>query len=842
MSAELPQQTGLNTLDYNVPGLAGDEVRGADGEIKPHWAYLLDSLKSITPEALDERQQKAMRLLRDDGASYNVYTDDINPARIWGLDLVPNIIGSDEWGDIESGLLERAELLNLLLRDLYGPRQLIRTGVIPPEGLFAHRGFLRACHGIKMPGDHELIVHAVDMIRREDGSMLVLSDRTQAPSGMGYALENRTVMSRVFPSLFRDSHVHRLAAFFQQLRAKLISLCPHQSRPRIAVLTPGPRNETYFEHAYLANYLGFYLVQSDDLVVRNGFLWMKSLDGLNRVDVLLRRVDDWFCDPVELRSDSRLGVAGLLDVVRSGNLVVANPLGSGVLENPVLMKYLPAISKALLGRELRLPSVETWWCGERKDREYVLTHLEQLVVKPTFRMTGQFAVSGAHATKEQLAELKARIEAEPMQYIAQPLLPSSYLPTLKDQSLQPRPAILRSYAIAGTGSYSIMPGGLTRVGLEDDQFIISSQTGASSKDTWVVASEPEREVSNLPSGDEQTARDTDLVNLPSRVLENLFWLGRYAERAEAALRILRTSYSFLNGEEPLTPELRAYLLQVIAEATSTPVMNVPPTDSDMTRQLLEGPVHNAIGNMLNSMLFCADEAKELLTSDTYRVINDIRDTIPALSISQPSGMMSPEDVLNPLVTALMALSGLSHESMVRGYGWRFLEIGRRLERAMQSAALISGLLGPVLPEPEQSRITEALLLIMEGLISYRRRHGARIALQTGLDLVLLDPSNPRSIMYQLEKMQVQLREMPNKKTYLHELPAVERVLVEALSRIRLLSLSETCADDSGARKKLKVTMQEQKAAMIQISNLISDRYFDHREQSQQLVSGQWEGL
>lgn len=842
MTAELTQPDSQNILDYQVPGLTGDEVRDADGEIKPHWAYVLDSLNNIAPEALAERQHKAMRLLRDDGASYNVYSDNINPSRIWDLDLVPNIIGSDEWGDIEAGLLERSELLNLLLRDIYGPRQLIRTGVIPPESLYAHRGFMRACHGIKMPGEHELIVHAADMIRREDGSMLVLSDRTQAPSGMGYALENRTVMSRVFPSLFRDSHVHRLATFFQQLRAKLISLCPHQARPRIAVLTPGPRNETYFEHAYLANYLGFYLVQSDDLVVRNGFLWMKSLDGLNRVDVLLRRVDDWYCDPVELRSDSRLGVAGMLDVVRSGNLVVANPLGSGVLENPVLMKYLPAISKALLGRELRLPSVDTWWCGDRKDRDYVLSHMQELVIKPTFRLPGQFAVSGAHASKDELAQLKARIEADPSQYVAQPLLPSSYLPTLQQQSLQPRPAILRSYSIAGTGSYSIMPGGLTRVGLEDDQFIISSQTGASSKDTWVVASEPEREATNLPSQDEQTARDTDLINLPSRVLENLFWLGRYAERAESSLRALRTTYSFLNGEEPLTPELRAYLLQVLAEATSTPVMNVPPSDNDMTRQLLEGPIHNAIAGMLNSMLFCADEAKELLTSDTYRVINDIRDAIPALSTRQPQGMMSAEDVLNPLVTALMALSGLSHESMVRGYGWRFLEIGRRLERAMQSSSLISGLLGPVLPEPDQSRITEALLLIVEGLISYRRRHGARMALQTGLDLVLLDPSNPRSLMYQLEKMQNQLREMPNKKTYLHELPVVERVLVDALSRIRLLSLAETCADDGGARKKLKVTMQEQKAAMIQISNLISDHYFDHREQSQQLVSGQWEGL
>lgn len=842
MNFDAMQQIQSSALEYPPLNLTGDEVHTPDGQVKPHWSYLLESLKSLSTDALAERQSKALRLLRDDGASYNVYGEDVSPAHIWGLDLVPNMISSEEWAAIEAGLLERAELMNLLLRDLYSTRNLIRTGVLPPEALFGHRGFLRACQGIKMPGEHELILHATDLIRADDGRMMVLSDRTQAPSGAGYALENRTVMSRVFPSLFRDSQVHRLASFFQQMRSKLVSLCAHQTRPRVVVLTPGPRNETYFEHAYLANYLGFYLVQSDDLVVRNGFLWMKSLDGLSRVDVLLRRVDDWFCDPVELRSDSRLGVPGMLEVVRSGNLVVANPLGAGVLENPVFLKYLPAISKALLGRELRLPSVETYWCGDKNDQRYVLDNLDKLVIKPIFRRYGEYATCGANLTKDELNKLSAQIQQSPLHFVAQPMYSGSQLPVLQQSGLQARPSILRSFAVAGTGSYSILPGGLTRVGSNENEFLISSQTGATSKDTWVVASEPERIVSNLPTIDDLSDREAELTNLPSRVLENLFWMGRYAERAEASLRILRTTYGFLYGEDPLTPAMREQLLEVIAEITATPVIATPDSDEEMTRLLHTGRVPQEIASMFNSLLFCADEAKELLSSDTYRVINDIRDMIPALTDSRSTDSSHFEEVLDPMVTALMALSGLNHESMVRGYGWRFMEMGRRLERASQSASLIKHLMSPIFPDGEQARIMELSLLVMEGLISYRRRYGARISPQTGLNLVMLDPDNPRSLIFQLDKMLAQVRSLPAKKGYLHELPPAERVLVESASHIRLVSLSALCKDVNGERLELKETMQHLHDSLLQVSDLISDRYFDHREQAQQLVISHWEGL
>ena len=534
-----------------------DEVFTTDGKVKPHWNYLLESLERLGSSAFADRHRKALRILRDDGATYNIYNNDQSaPNRTWSLDLVPSLISSEDWAKIEAGILERSELFNLLLKDLYGPRDLLRTGVIPPEALFCHQGFLRACQGINLPGEHDLVLHAVDMMRGENGEMCVLTDRTQSPSGAGYALENRTVMSRVLPSLFRDSHVHRLANFFQRLRLKLNSLSTNQDQPRVVVLTPGAHNETYFEHAYFANYLGFHLVQSGDLVVRNGFVWMKSLDGLSRVDVILRRVDDSFCDPVELRSDSQLGVPNLLEVVRAGRCVIANPLGSGILENPIFLKYLPDIAKALLGRELRLSSVSTYWAGDPEDLIYIKNNLASLVIKPIFRAPGARSTYGGDLSEEEQKGLVQRIAQHPLHYVAQPTLNAGHLPTFTGDQLQPRPAILRGFSVASDGSYIVMPGGLTRVGSEEASFIISNQAGSQSKDTWVVASEPERVIASLDADDTAPAREADLISLPSRVVENLFWMGRYAERAEASLRILRTVFMILNGEEPISSECK----------------------------------------------------------------------------------------------------------------------------------------------------------------------------------------------------------------------------------------------------------------------------------------------
>ena len=515
-------------LEYQPQHGLLDDACAADGSVKPQWEYLLNSLRDLGADVVRERELKARRILRDDGATYTLFSREGAPSTSWELDPVPYVIGSEDWARIEAGLLERSELFNLILRDLYGPRTLVRHGVLPPEALFSHGGFLRACQGIQLPGEHELIMHAVDMVRQRDGSMCVLSDRSQAPSGAGYVLENRTVMSRVFPSLYRDSHVHRIANYYQRLRLKLGALSASDRTPRIALLTPGSQHENYFEHTYLANYMGLSLVQSGDLVVRNGFLWMKSLDGLTRVDVLLRRVDDVYCDPVELRSDSQLGVPGLLEVVRTGRVVIANPLGSGVLENPILLKYLPAISKSLLGREPRLASVKTYWCGDEQDLAFVMANIRQLIIKPSYRGSGVSSVWGGDLSDDKLNQLRADIQRRRYQYVAQERLEKPHIPAFANGRLEPRPTLLRTFAVASDSSYLVMPGGLSRIGLDTQGQFISMESGSPSKDTWVTASEPQRS-DDLESRPEAlgSGPDSPLISLPSRVVENLYWMGRY---------------------------------------------------------------------------------------------------------------------------------------------------------------------------------------------------------------------------------------------------------------------------------------------------------------------------
>lgn len=840
----------LTELKYSVtPGIA-DEVFDPEGLVRPQWTYLLDSLHELGADAFQERFEKARRILRDDGATYNIYSDKDSPSRTWNLDLIPSIITSEQWADIESGLLERAELFDLIFKDLYGPRNLIRQGVIPPEAVFAHSGFLRACQGIRLPSEHDLILHAVDMIRSDTGEVCIITDRTQSPSGAGYALENRTVMSRVLPSLFRDSHVHRLASFFHRYRQTLTSLSPNQGDPRVVILTPGAYNETYFEHAYLANYLGLRLVQSGDLMVRNGYVWMKSLDGLSRVDVILRRVDDSYCDPVELRGDSQLGIPGLLEVIRSGRVVMANPLGSGVLENPIFLKYLPAISKNILGRELRLKSVPTYWCGDAQDLEYVLTNIQRLVIKPIARGGESRSIFAAELTAEKLNALQARIKANPLQFVAQPSLKVSHVPTFMSGRLEPRPAILRSFAVASGSSYTVMPGGLTRVGLAPNSLLISNQTGAQSKDTWVLDSEPETARSQADGPDEVPVTDADLISLPSRVVENLFWMGRYAERAESSLRILRTVFVLFNADQYISLNCKRIVLQTLTEVTATQpgFINAPDElienpEEELLMIIKDSQRLGSVRSNLNAMINSADESKELLSSDTLRVINDVRDALGELDTTLAGELTSaPEEALDPLVSALMALSGLAQESMVRDFGWRFMELGKRLERSLLTTTLIQNMLITDEPEADQVILVEAMLLSMESLISYRRRYHARIGVQSSLELMLLDTSNPRSLLYQLEQLHAQIEALPIPNDALHELSSKERAILECETIIKLSLLDELGTREGGKRIHLESRLLRIKTLLSTLSNIISDSYFDHRDNtSQQLVNNRWGG-
>ncbi|RBP51268.1 circularly permuted type 2 ATP-grasp protein [Arenicella xantha] len=837
----------MNTIpqrltDYKVPDARIDEAFQADGNLKADWRYLLDSMATLGVGEIRERQHKAARILREDGASYNTYASS-SRHQAWGLDLLPLLIPSAEWVEIEAGLQERAELFNLIFSDLYGKREIISRSLLPPELVFGHQSFLRSCQGLSLPGDNQIIVHGVDMIRRDNGRMCISSDRLQAPSGLGYALENRNVMGRVLPSLLRENQVHRLTSFFQVLRQKLISLAPQVDSPRIVVLTPGPYNETYFEHAFLANYLGFSLVQSGDLVVRNGYVWMRTLKGLTRVDVILRRVDELYCDPVELRPDSKLGLPGLLQVARAGNVAIANPLGSGFMENPVLYRFLPDISKHFLGRPLRLESAKTWWCGDQDDYQFVLANLDDLVVKSVARGIGLNSKVVSELSDQQVNELTGLIKSQPQNYVAQEKLTPSHVPTLDQQEVVSRPIILRSFAVASEdASYRVLPGGLTRVGATESATTIANHLGSFSKDTWVTASEPEKhEILSAQLG--VVSGYTEGAELPSRVVENLFWMGRYMERAETSLRYVRTLFIQLNGVQSLPQTCRATMLKAATHITSTypgfvnnsELLNNP--NSELLSILLDQNRIGSVAHSVTALIACAEQLPGLLSSDSQRIINQITDELDMLASDLSGDFLSaPEEPLGPLLSNLLALAGIVNESMIRDTGWLFVELGRRMERASQTASLLRALLFSRLGDFQESITLETLGMSVESLISYRRRFGGALKTNYMLELVLMDASNPRSIEYQLKSIVNTIYALPRERRTT-ELSAQLRFVMEAQSKVQLSKISQLSIADavSESRMELDQLCGQIHKLLGDAYNALSVEYFTQAAGPQQLV-------
>ena len=836
----LQRHEGARLLeDYQpVPGTY-DEMCSEPGALRSHWEYLARCLATLGPGALVERRQEMLRLLRENGVTYNVYGTPEGMERPWALDPIPYLITSREWAVIERGLMQRAELPNAILADLYGPRDLLRKGFLPVELVHAHPGFLRACVGVPVRGRH-LLLYAADLTRSPDGAVWVMGDRAQAPSGAGYALENRIVVSRVLPSVFRDSHVHRLAHFFRTVRSALALASPRPlDPPRIVLLTPGPGNEAYFEHAYLANYLGYSLVQGSDLTVRNGVVWLKTLDGLQRVDVVLRRLDDTFCDPLELRGDSLLGAPGLLAAARLGNVTLANALGSGVLENPGLMAFLPALCRKILGEDLRIPSVATWWCGGDKEREYVLANLHRLVVKPVFPHPARCTLFGSRLSAAERQALAERIRARPYLYVGQEQVRLSNAPVLADARMEPRAMALRTFLVAGEEGYAAMPGGLTRVAASGDSQLVSSQAGGASKDTWVLASEPERHVTLLPPAGRPLPLTRTGGEVPSRVADDLFWLGRYAERADYLARLLRETMLLLLEPETSAPELQLpVLLRAVTKMTATEPgfvgegaeRRLAAPEPELLSLVNDGARAGTLAFTLDAAVTAGRSVRSRLSDDAWRVINRL-----GMRAEPPATLGQGVAMTEGALTALAAFASLSSESMSRGQGLRFYTLGRRLERALDSVALLR-FVATRAAEAGQP-VWDVLLAVTDSVTTYRRRY--RGAAQAGavLDLVLCDESSARSVAYQLAALEREVGRLPRRGSIPHRTQE-ERLAIEALAAVRLADverLADLPADAAGpgGLEPLLVRVAQLGCAL---SDAITAAYFSHAELPQQLVS------
>ncbi|WP_158407352.1 circularly permuted type 2 ATP-grasp protein [Megalodesulfovibrio gigas] len=831
--------------------LALDELRAPDGSLHPHWSAFLASLERMGPDEVGRRRLDIRRLLRENGVTFHVHGDPSGRHRPWELDLVPWVIAPADWEQLEAGLTQRAMVLDLLFKDLYGPRMLLRERVVPAEAVFSHPGFLRTCDKMHHRGERQLVFHSADCCRDPDGRFRVLRDFTQSPTGSGYALENRTVLARVLPDVFRDCNVERISHFFRAMRDTLARLAPRRrDDPRIVLLTPGPEHETYFEHAYLAAYLGYTLVQGEDLTVRDGAVWLKSIGGLEPVDVILRRVTDVLCDPLELQEDSRHGVAGLVEAVRLQHVAVANPLGSGVLENPGLAACLDRVCRRLLGEDLLLPGPRTWWCGTAEDKRYIFEHLDSLKILPIAPQHGA-PVDGWRLSRAERQALQRRMAAAPFLFAAQePLEPSAApsLPETEHAPLLSRPVVVRTFLTAKDDGYMVMPGGLTRSvgnehGAADEPLQELSQE--LSKDTWVRARARAQHVSLWTSSD--VVREPWAVDnvLPSLAAENLFWVGRYLERATACARLLRVLANLFNHSDTLGPETEReclpHLLQALANLTGGPLPASPEELSQWSEQelralALDPQLGGSLSRTLRLLASNAYAVRDRWSADTWRVIDAIQEHAEALAgyspLQEHAGMERLQAILDLLLTSLIAFTGYTMESMTRAVGWVLLDTGRRMERGLMLIGMLQGALAPHTPqqlsESVAQQLMEMTLSTLESLITYRRRYRSQLRLEQTLDLLLLDETNPRSLAFQLEQLRSHMQALPRPRRSSRTSPE-ERLALEAYASLKRMDALELARYSTRTRRHevLHTFLADQFRLLAAMSDAISLSFFSH---------------
>ena len=814
---------------YQRSAGAFDELLDGEGKIFPHYEKLLGELEEFGPAELSRRAEACQRFVHEHGITYNVYGDPRGMERPWQLDPIPFVIAPEEWRQIETGLIQRATLLNKILADCYGAQELIRSRWLSPALVFGQPDFLRPCHGIKVPGDTFLHFYAADLSRSPDGRWWVVSDRTQIPTGAGYALANRLVTSRILPEPFRDNHVHRLAGFFLAAQNALAQLAPRQAeRSRVVMLTPGPHNETYFEQAYLARYLGYMLVEGQDLTVRDNHVFLKTLSGLERVDVILRRVDDDFCDPLELINNSILGVPGLVEAVRAGNVVMANALGSGLVQSPAFMAFLPELCDHLLGEKLKLPSVATWWCGQQSAREHVLKNLEKLVVKPAFRTHLKIA-------DVEREELKRRIEFDPDLFVAQERVELSTAPSWNKDSLVAQPVSLRVFLVAnGNGSYRVMPGGLARVSPDSDGKFISMQRGGSSKDTWIPSVTPVAELSLLHASSQSVELRRTGNNLPSRLADNFFWLGRYSERADATSRLLRSALLRFNPERTGgSRPLLAPLLQTLETQGQLPGISDKPElwtnaeafEAELLTAIFDATRAGSLRQTAEQLQRLAMLVRDRTSNDMWRVLSQIGDRLdqpPSKKVVMLAG--DAVGVLNQTLLGLAAFHGLARENMTRAQAWRFLDMGLRLERAVYLCTLLDATLQS--SEAENPSLLEAILEVVDSSITFRSRYNLLPTVPAVFDLVLLDDKNPRSVLFQIKQLAKHFERLPKERG--ETASPGKTILDNCLARLERADARELASSSSDWKQSaLAKIIQETLRALPQLSDAIAASYFAH---------------
>jgi uncharacterized circularly permuted ATP-grasp superfamily protein/uncharacterized alpha-E superfamily protein len=820
------------------PPLRFDGVHDAEGGTPTHWRRLERDLLGADRATLLRAQDQVRRLRRNQGT----LPATARAAALRALDPIPHLLSAPEWAELEAGLRQRARLLELLLADVYGPRHLVARGVLPAEVVYAHPGFLRPCAGIDVP--RRLVTTAVDLARTPGGPWRVRGDRAGVPRSLGATLSARRVLARLHPDLYRSLRVQRLDGFYDTLRSTLAGLArggaggPDDDSVRTVILSPGPDADVFPEHAYLARNLGYTLVSGTDLTVRNGRVTVRSVGGLEPADVVLRLVDDAWCDPLELRPDSRLGPPGLLEAARRGRVALANPPGTGFVEHPALGAFLPAVSRALLGEDLLLDPVPAWWCGDAAARTEVVADLDRVILRPLTADAGLGAAPGTRLFPRSMSaaereELRAAIEARPGSWAAEEYGEAGTAPVVDDGRLAAGRLVLRGFVVAAGHDWEVLPGGLARVRLEPSA---GGPPLVVRKDVWALASGPLR-----LAGPVLTLPQVDLgASLPSRNAEALYWMGRHAEAAETAIRVVQT----ISAELGETPELAADAdgawvamfsasLRWTFEPPRTPGefpvhrarRATGPHDPDLPppilrRVLVDNSIPRSLVGSLAELLEASLSARELLSTDTGQVLAALEDRLGALRAAAAPAEI--EEIAGSTLTTLMALVGLSAESMVRDPGYLMSDIGRRLERARLLVRILLETLVPV-PDPDIAGLThETLLACCESLVAYRRRYRSDIEVEALTSLLVTDPSNPRSLAFQVDWLMADLRRLPGPPP-----DGALQPLGAVLERLLVADLGSLLAPVRSRRMGLRAWLAAIGADLEQVAEAVNLTYFAH---------------
>src|SRR5215467_528585 len=808
-----------------LPGVF-DEMVDSSGRLRPHWLAFLRMLAGLGPEETNRRFATADRHLRDSGVFYRVYEDPAGVRRVWPLSHVPLLIDATDWTELKAGLIQRAELLEAVLADAYGPARLIREGRLPAAVIAGNPEFLRPLVGAIPPGGSYLWFYAVDIGRAADGRWWALSDRTQAPSGAGYALENRLALSRAMPDIYRALSVERLAPFFQAFQAELSSRNRREDS-RICVLTPGPLNETYFEHAYLARYLGFLLVEGEDLAVRHDGVFIRTVSGLKRAEVLVRRLDSDFADPLELNARSRLGVPGLVQAVRDGTIVVANALGSGLVEGRALLSFLPALAPAMLGSKLKLPNVATWWLGQAKARQEALDRLDEMLIAPAFTSElspggGRALVLGGSLSADEKAKLVTSIHERGVDMVAQETVTLSTTPVWSNGRLEPRPFTLRVFLARTREGWRVMPGGIARVADDADTRVVTMQQGGHAGDAWVLSDKPVPETTLLPTPDRITINRATGA-LPSRAAVNLFWLARYVERAEATLRLVRALVNRATESDEASIGVNVQIASLLGawSAVPTDLPNAKPAlvaAAALQRRDLIGSLPCLVG----AAQAAASVIRDRFSPDAWRALTDLVEMVDAPFERGPTESAIVERITGAL-RIVSAFSGLAQENMSQLAGWRFLELGRRIERAIITCRFIRQF---AFDDGVDSAL-DALLELTDSQITYRLRYVMVASRAPVIDLVALDPNNPRSLAYQLARIEAHLAALPQRNDD-GRLSPPEQIATALATQIRTANAAALDAP----------TFLAAEEALMKLADLIASTYFTTHERAEV----RWEAL